>query len=125
VATFCPTAAAVLLRETLSARNIVVSRGGIEILGFQSGKVREILRSTDCSLVSYQCVSAKYEDWNAVEYCGDLAGKGFIGRHATDRGQQIYSARDSSELNDLLGLEEISFLEAGLLEPELIQKTEK
>jgi hypothetical protein len=31
----------------------------------------------------------------------------------------------SSELNDLLGLKEISFLEAGLLEPELIQKREK
>ena len=45
--------------------------------------------------------------------------------HTCETGQQIDSARDSSELNDLLGLEEISFLEAGLLEPELIQKREK
>jgi hypothetical protein len=35
---------------------------------------------------------------------------------------RIYSARDPSDLNDLLGLKEISFLEAGLLEPEVIQR---
>jgi hypothetical protein len=42
-----------------------------------------------------------------------------------DARQQIDSARGSSELNDLLGLEEISFLEVRLLESELIQKREK
>ena len=64
------------------------------------------------------------EKRNAIEGCGNLAGKRFIVRHAAGR-QQIYSCRDSSELNDLVGLEEISFLEARLLEPELIQKREK
>jgi hypothetical protein len=79
----------------------------------------------DRSLVSYQCVFAKDEDRNAVEYCGDFAGKRFIQGHASDARQKIDSARSSSKLNDLLGLEEISFLKAGLLEPELIQKREE
>jgi hypothetical protein len=61
----------------------------------------------------------------AIEYCGDFAGKRVICRHATDARQEIDPARSSSELNDLLGLKEISFLEAGLLEPELIQKREE
>jgi len=52
----------------------------------------------------------------------DFAGKRVICRHATDGRQEIDPARRSSELNDLLGLKEISFLETGLLEPELIQK---
>ena len=38
---------------------------------------------------------------------------------------KINSVGDPSELNDLLGLEEISFLEAGLLEPKLIQNREQ
>ena len=94
-------------------------------LCLEYGEVCEILWPTDRSLVSDQCVSAKDEDWNAIEYCGDFAGKRFIRRNATDARQQIDSARGPSELNDLLGLEEISFLEAGLLKSELIQKREK
>ena len=94
-------------------------------LCLEYGEVCEILWPTDRSLVSDQCVSAKDKDWNAIEYCGDFAGKRFIRRNATDARQQIDSARGSSELNDLLGLEEISFLEAGLLKSELIQKREK
>jgi hypothetical protein len=79
---------------------------------------------TDRTLISDQCVFAKDEDRNAIEYCGDLAPKRFICSHATDARQQIYPAWGSSELNDLLGPEKISFLEIGLLEPELIQKRE-
>jgi hypothetical protein len=97
----------------------------MEISSLECSKVREILWPTDRALVSDQCVFAKDEDWNAIEYCGDFAGKRFIRRHATDARQQIDSAWGSSELNDLLGLEEISFLEVGLLESELIQKREK
>jgi hypothetical protein len=114
-----------VLREILSLRGIVVSRCAIEMLSLECGEVREILWPSYRSLVPYQCVSAKDKDRNAIEYCGDFAGKSFIRRHATDARQHIYSARGSSELNDLLGLEEIRFLEAGLLEPELVQKPEK
>jgi hypothetical protein len=84
-----------------------------------------MLWPTDRSLVSDQCVFAEDEDWKAIEYGGDSAGKRFIRRYASDARQQIDSARGSSELNDLLGFEEISFLEAGLFEPELIKKREK
>jgi hypothetical protein len=41
---------------------------------------------------------------------------------ASDASREIDPARISSKLNNLLGLKEISFLKAGLLEPELIQK---
>jgi hypothetical protein len=74
----------------------------------------------DRSLVPYQRVFAKDEDRNAIEYCGDFAGKRFIRRYASDARQEIDPARSSSKLNNLLGLEEIFFLEAGLFEPELI-----
>ena len=88
-------------------------------------QVCQILWLTDRSLVSNQCVFAKDEDWKAIERCGDFAGKRFIRGRATDARQQIDPARGSSELNNLLGLEEICLLESRLLEPELIQKREK
>jgi hypothetical protein len=49
----------------------------------------------------------------------------FVGSHTCETGKQSDSARGSSELDNLLGPEEISFLEIGLLEPELIQKRKK
>jgi hypothetical protein len=62
---------------------------------------------------------------HAVDYRRHFPVECFVGGHTYETRQQIYSARDSSELDNLLGLEEISFLEAGLLEPELNQNTEK
>jgi hypothetical protein len=77
------------------------------------------LGAANCSLVSDQDLLAKDEDRNPVDCRGNFRGKGFVSVYATDAGQQIDSTRRSSQLNHLLRLQEISFLEAGLLEPEL------
>ena len=80
----------VLLRE---AADFVVSRWSAGTLSLQCGNIRQILRSSDCSFVSDQCVSAKDEDGECPrEYCRDFVGKRLIRRHSTDARQQTFVA---------------------------------
>jgi hypothetical protein len=104
---------------------LTLSPLGIEILSLECGEIREILWPTYRSLVPYQCVSAKDENRNAINHRRHFRVECFVGIHTCETGQQINSVGDSPELNDLLGLEKISFFEAGLLEPKLIQNREQ
>jgi len=60
-------------------------------------------------LFPYQCVSAKDENRNAINHRRHFRVECFVGIHTCETGQQINSVGDSPELNDLLGLEKISF----------------
>ena len=76
----------------------------------ECGEIREILWAAHRSLVSDQRVFAKDKDRNAFEHCGDFTAERFIRRDATDARQETDPARGSSELNNLLGRQEVSFL---------------
>jgi len=69
-----------------------------------------------------QCVFAQDENRDAIQLCGDFAGKRFVGADPAYAAEQINSIRSASELDNLVRFGEIRFAESGVGETEFIQQ---
>src|SRR6516164_3842741 len=77
-------------------------------------EVGQVLWPGNGAFVSDQRVSAQNGDRNSIERCRNFTGKRFLRAHPADPRQQIDSVWCASKLDNVLGLEEISFREPGL-----------
>src|SRR5947207_14644005 len=80
------------------------------------------MRPANCALVLDQCVFAQDENRDAIQLCGDFAGKRFVGADPAYAAEQINSIRSASELDNLVRFGEIRFAESGVVEAELNQQ---
>lgn len=91
---------------------------------FQRFEIREILRPSHRTFVSNQSVFAQHKYRNAVQIRGYFSCKRVVRGDTCDARQQIDSIGRAAELNHLLWVEEVSFVER-LVEAELSQKIEE